>query len=220
MRDAAALPRYQDADASSAIVVRREQYFPGNSEMARRMRELDWSKTPLGPVERWPPSLRTSVSICLDCAFPIIIWWGRELVIFYNDEYRTIWALPSIPARSGPGAQVWAEIWDVIAPMLSKSSNAASQPGPVIFSCISIEAISRKRTFPSPTAPFTKKAGGSAVSSALLSRRRRKSSASVAFGRFETLLRNAKDCCRTIGLSSRCQGASFKSPRYTFCDAV
>jgi hypothetical protein len=42
---------------------------------------------PLGPVEQWPQSLRTSVSTCLDCAFPIILWWGPELTILYNDEY-------------------------------------------------------------------------------------------------------------------------------------
>ncbi len=62
-----------------------EQVFPGKSEMARRMRELDWSKTSLGPVEHWPQSLRTSVSTCLDCAFPIVLWWGPELTILYND---------------------------------------------------------------------------------------------------------------------------------------
>ena len=61
--------------------------FHGTSEMARRMRALDWSRTPLGPVDQWPQSLRTSVSTCLDCAFPIVLWWGPDLAILYNDEY-------------------------------------------------------------------------------------------------------------------------------------
>jgi signal transduction histidine kinase len=93
--------------------------FPGTSEMAVRMRQLDWSATSLGPVECWPQSLRTSVSTCLNCAFPIVLWWGRDLTILYNDEYRQILGPEKHPAALGqPGAEVWAEIWDVIEPML------------------------------------------------------------------------------------------------------
>src|SRR5262245_3298050 len=95
------------------------EVFPGHSEMAHRMRELDWSLTSLGPVEGWPQALRTSISTCLDCAFPIVIWWGPDLTILYNDEYRPLLGPAKHPWALGkPGAKVWAEIWDVIAPML------------------------------------------------------------------------------------------------------
>ena len=98
-----------------------EEIFPGKSEMARRMRELDWSKTTLGPIEQWPQSLRTSVSTCLDCAFPIVLWWGPELTILYNDEYAPMLGPAKHPAALGqPGARVWAEIWPIIEPMLSQ----------------------------------------------------------------------------------------------------
>jgi signal transduction histidine kinase len=97
-----------------------DDIFPGTSEMARNMRALDWSKTTLGPAEQWPQSLRTSVSTCLDCAFPIVIWWGPELTILYNDEYLQILGPSKHPSALGqPGAAVWAEIWDVIGPMLA-----------------------------------------------------------------------------------------------------
>src|SRR6185503_11551714 len=98
-----------------------EDIFPGHTEMARRMRALDWSATPLGAVETWPQSLRTSVSTCLDCAFPIVLWWGPALTILYNDEYAQIMGPGKHPAGLGkPGAVVWAEIWDVISPMLAQ----------------------------------------------------------------------------------------------------
>ena len=97
-----------------------QDVFPGQSEMAQRMRALDWSRTSLGPVEQWPQSLRTSVSTCLDCAFPIILWWGPEYSVLYNDEYRPMLG-PKHPAALGqPGLKVWAEIADVIGPMLSQ----------------------------------------------------------------------------------------------------
>jgi PAS domain S-box-containing protein len=98
-----------------------DEIFPGQSEMARRMRELDWSKTPLGPPELWPQSLRTTVSTSLDCAFPIVMYWGPQLVVLYNDEYCPMLGPEKHPLALGrPGADVWAEIWDVIKPMLSQ----------------------------------------------------------------------------------------------------
>ena len=98
--------------------------FRGQSEMARRMRALDWAGTPLGPVDQWSHELRTSVSTCLDCAFPIVLWWGPQLTILYNDEYIDLLGPAKHPAALGrPGADVWAEIWDVIDPMLSPNAN-------------------------------------------------------------------------------------------------
>jgi signal transduction histidine kinase/DNA-binding response OmpR family regulator len=97
-----------------------QDVFPGQSEMAERMRALDWSQTPLGPVEGWPQSLRTSVSTCLDCAFPIVLWWGPDLAILYNDEYSQFLGPKHPWALGQPGLQVWAEIADVIGPMLSQ----------------------------------------------------------------------------------------------------
>ena len=94
--------------------------FHGTSEMAQRMRALDWAHTPLGPVDQWPQPLRTSVSTALDCAFPIVLWWGPELAILYNDEYVPMLGPAKHPRALGlPGAAVWAEIWDVVGPMLA-----------------------------------------------------------------------------------------------------
>lgn len=53
--------------------------------MGARMRALDWSQTALGPVAEWPESLRSALSICLGCGFPIAIYWGPELATLYND---------------------------------------------------------------------------------------------------------------------------------------
>jgi PAS domain S-box-containing protein len=91
----------------------------GGGELGGLMRALDWSQTPLGPFNEWPQSLRTSASICLASRFPIVLYWGPELVVLYNDAYSQIlgskhpWAL-------GQTCRVcWAEIWDTIGPMLA-----------------------------------------------------------------------------------------------------
>ena len=37
--------------------------------MGGLMRVKDWSRTPLGPLDRWPQSLLTSVSTCINSRF-------------------------------------------------------------------------------------------------------------------------------------------------------
>ncbi len=86
--------------------------------MGARMRAHDWSRTPLGPVAGWPQSLRTIVSTCLNSRFPILIWWGPEMVKLYNDAYAAIVASKHPDALGRPGRAVWPEIWDLIGPML------------------------------------------------------------------------------------------------------
>ncbi|WP_231465128.1 cell wall metabolism sensor histidine kinase WalK [Pedobacter sp. Leaf132] len=67
-----------------------EQFLSGGGEMGALIRSMDWSKNPLGPIENWPQSLRTSVSLCLSSTFPILIAWGPETIQIYNDAYRPI----------------------------------------------------------------------------------------------------------------------------------
>jgi signal transduction histidine kinase/serine phosphatase RsbU (regulator of sigma subunit)/FixJ family two-component response regulator len=93
--------------------------FPGHGEMADRIRAGDWAATPLGPLDAWPHSLRTAVGICLGSRYPIIIFWGEQLVQVYNDAYRPMLGERKHPAALGQPAQdCWPEIWDVIGPML------------------------------------------------------------------------------------------------------
>lgn len=93
--------------------------FSGNGEMATLMRSLDWSQTPLGPVESWPQSLRTAVSICLNSRFPMVIWWSQDLVLLYNDAWLPILGTKHPQALGRPGREAWAEIWDIIGAQLN-----------------------------------------------------------------------------------------------------
>ncbi len=53
-----------------------EDWLVGGGEMGDSIRSLDWSSTPLGSLNSWPDSLRTTVSLCLASNFPINIVWG------------------------------------------------------------------------------------------------------------------------------------------------
>src|SRR6478672_6128076 len=92
--------------------------FPGDGEMANLMRSHDWSKTPLGAVEQWPQSLRTTLSLVLSSRYAMFLWWGREYVNFYNDAYRPILGANKHPQFLGqPAKDCWREIWDVVGVM-------------------------------------------------------------------------------------------------------
>ena len=60
------------------------------SAVGELIRARDWAATPIGPADRWSPSLRTALSICLESRFPILIWWGPEFVMLYNDAYAPL----------------------------------------------------------------------------------------------------------------------------------
>ena len=94
--------------------------MPG-SELAALIAATDWSTSPLGDPLTWPPSLRTAVGICLSSRFPILLWWGPDLAMVYNDAYRPMLGETKHPRALGaPGREVWPEIWDVIGPMLEQ----------------------------------------------------------------------------------------------------
>lgn len=90
--------------------------FVGGGEMGELMRSQNWSQTPFGPVEQWPQSLRSALSICLNSRFPIAIYWGDERLLLYNDAWRPIVGDKHPWSLARPGQAVWPEIWDDIGP--------------------------------------------------------------------------------------------------------
>ncbi|HEX4372394.1 MAG TPA: PAS domain-containing sensor histidine kinase [Puia sp.] len=98
------------------------KFLNGDGEMSELTRSKDWSKTSIGEPETWPQSLKISLNILLNSKFPMFLWWGPELICFYNDAYR-----PSLgnngkhPSILGMKAEeAWVEIWHIIKPLINK----------------------------------------------------------------------------------------------------
>ena len=62
-------------------------FLAGGGEMGRAIRAFNWATTSLGPPESWPRTLRTCLRIMLASRQPMWVWWGPELLNFYNDAY-------------------------------------------------------------------------------------------------------------------------------------
>jgi signal transduction histidine kinase/DNA-binding response OmpR family regulator len=90
-----------------------ESVLAGGGEMGTLMRALDWSSTAVGPVEQWPQSLKTAVSMLLESRFPMYIAWGPDYTQFYNDAYRPILGATKHPAALGRSSRyTFAEVWE------------------------------------------------------------------------------------------------------------
>jgi len=89
--------------------------------MGERMRAFDWAATSLGPVARWPESLKTCVRIILTSRQPMFVWWGEQLINLYNDAYRSIVGGKHPTALGQPASTVWREIWDQVSPRAERA---------------------------------------------------------------------------------------------------
>src|SRR3712207_9555494 len=85
--------------------------------MDLRVGATDWAGTPVGPADAWPQALRTALSICLSSRFPMLVWWGPELTVFYNDAYLPLLGTKHPAALGRPASAVWAEAWDDLGPL-------------------------------------------------------------------------------------------------------
>ncbi len=92
-------------------------FLLGGGEMGARMRERDWSETPLGPPERWPQSLKTAVRIMLTSRQADVRLVGRRSSSTSTTTPTRRSSAASIRRRSGsPPRVVWREIWDQVGP--------------------------------------------------------------------------------------------------------
>ncbi|MGC2775940.1 MAG: HWE histidine kinase domain-containing protein [Bradyrhizobium sp.] len=95
-------------------------FLAGGGEMGALTRAFDWSRTSLGPPDTWPQSLRVTVRLVLTSRHPMFVWWGPELIQFYNDAYRETMGPERHPSALGArGHECWAEIWDIIGPQIA-----------------------------------------------------------------------------------------------------
>jgi signal transduction histidine kinase len=62
-------------------------FFAGGGQLGTIIAAFDWSKTPLGPIETWPTSIKTTVGLILRSPVPIVTLWGEQGTMIYNDAY-------------------------------------------------------------------------------------------------------------------------------------
>lgn len=90
-------------------------FLTGGGDMGERIRAFDWEATPLGAPGTWPQPLKISVRLLLSTGHPMLIWWGPDLIQFYNDAYQRSLGPERHPSALGQrGRECWEEIWPII----------------------------------------------------------------------------------------------------------
>jgi signal transduction histidine kinase len=102
-------------------------FLNGGGEMAALMRSYDWSRSPLGDPATWPTTLKSAIATCLRSQFPMVIWWGPELLMLYNDAWRPILGETKHPHGLGrPGKDSWRETWPVVGAQFQRALEGAA----------------------------------------------------------------------------------------------
>ncbi len=99
-----------------------QDLLPGGGDMGSLTRSFDWSQTNLGPLEKWPKSLQCILRLLLASVQPMFVWWGTDLIQFYNDAYcQLLGDNGKHPLALGQkGKDCWQEIWPIIHPLILK----------------------------------------------------------------------------------------------------
>lgn len=92
--------------------------FDEGGEIGRLIREKDWSTSPIGAPDRWPPELHSAMRLILPAQAEIVIFWGDDLVALYNDAYAPTIGDKHPHALGRPASESWAELWGDLEPLL------------------------------------------------------------------------------------------------------
>lgn len=91
----------------------------GSGEMAERIRNHDWGRTPLGVIAEWPDALVILVNTLLGARMPMILMWGAELTHLYNDAVIPVLGAAKHPRALGMrGEIVWQDAWPISGPQI------------------------------------------------------------------------------------------------------
>jgi signal transduction histidine kinase len=92
----------------------RPSWLRGDPGIVELITSRDWSQTPLGPIERWPENLRSTVSLALNSSFPINIAWGPGAVQIWNEAYALLAGDKHPGAFGSDFRDCWASAWPAI----------------------------------------------------------------------------------------------------------
>src|SRR4051812_10309518 len=82
-----------EAPAARAAAPLADPFLVNAGPIGSEIRNFRWESTPLGPWAGWPTSLRTGVEVVVAGGFPMILLWGRELIVCaYNKAYEPLLA--------------------------------------------------------------------------------------------------------------------------------
>ena len=94
---------------------------PGDRFRSGFWQGQDWAATALGDPATWPAPLHFAASMVLDSPLPMLLAWGEDLALFYNEAYATILADKHPQAAGAPLRAVWDEVWPDVGALVGQA---------------------------------------------------------------------------------------------------
>ncbi len=89
-----------------------------DGEMAERIHRHPWETTSIGPISGWSETLLCAINMMLESQFPMLLIWGPEMVVLYNDACIPLEGERHPDALGRTGQDCWPEAWHILAPKL------------------------------------------------------------------------------------------------------
>ena len=87
-------------------------FLANGGEMGQRIAAFDWAATGVGPIEHWSQSLRSIVAFLVNSPVALVMLWGRDGHLIYNDAY-SVFAGERHPGLLGMKVvEAWPEVAD------------------------------------------------------------------------------------------------------------
>jgi serine phosphatase RsbU (regulator of sigma subunit) len=100
--------------------VKRLPFGPA-TELRAAYEAVDWASTPLGEPSGWPPVLRRALELALETRFAVLLCWGPELTMVYNEAYGEVIGSKHPDALGRPVREVFPEAWDELGPLFASA---------------------------------------------------------------------------------------------------
>jgi PAS domain S-box-containing protein len=110
---------------STTVQVDENALVPGveriyaDGEMADRIRDFPWQDTSLGAMSGWSETLLCAVNMILESQFPMLLLWGQEMVVLYNDACIPLEGDKHPAVLGQTGRNCWPEAWHILEPKLT-----------------------------------------------------------------------------------------------------
>jgi len=87
-------------------------FLAGTGEIGRQVAAVDWASTKLGPIGRWPQSLRTATAMILRSPVAMVLLWGADGILIYNAAFAVIAGQRHPAVLGAAAADAFPEIAD------------------------------------------------------------------------------------------------------------
>ncbi|WWC64291.1 uncharacterized protein I303_106901 [Kwoniella dejecticola CBS 10117] len=83
------------------------------------LESTDWSKTKLGPREKWSRVIETMLEVILRSPTQDALWLGEDFQMLYNDNYAQIVNHPLMWGRSAKVKEAWGPVWEGVSHLIN-----------------------------------------------------------------------------------------------------